>query len=142
MIAWWPFDDDYLGENRVGFVMGKTSNSKTANLLMTEVSGMNYGRFGRGVRFKKDQSDARMRINDGVDIGSSWTLSSWVRNILPPVNSGISTLYRGRYRQNNREFDRYLVLEVWTGFFIPWTATMVTPTTVLGALDFASIQSH
>ena len=85
LIAWWPFDEDPLGENVV--VMGKTSNSKTANLFDAEVS--NYGRFGRGVRFKKDQSDARMIINDGVDIGSSWTLSSWVRNILPPVNSGI-----------------------------------------------------
>ena len=64
LIAWWPFDEDPLGENVV--VMGKTSNSKTANLFDAEVS--NYGRFGRGVRFEKDQSDARMRINDGVDI--------------------------------------------------------------------------
>ena len=107
LIAWWPFDDDPLGANVL--VTGKSLNAETANLFDAEVT--NYGRFGKGIRFYKEQTDARMRINnDGVDIGASWTLSSWVKNILPPVNSGISTLYRGEDRQSNREYDRYLVI--------------------------------
>ena len=37
-----------------------------------------------------------MKINsNGVDLGGSWTLSAWVKNVIPPIYSGLSTLYRG-----------------------------------------------
>ena len=61
--------------------------------------------------FDKFNSKSRMRINsNGVDLGGSWTLSAWVKNVIPPVYSGLSTLYRGQDRQSNREYDRYLVV--------------------------------
>ena len=107
LIAWWPFDDDPIGPDVV--VTGKSPNERTANLFNAEIT--RYGRFGRGVYFDKQSTNARMRINDdGVDIGGAWTLSAWVKNILPPVSSGLSTLYRGEGRQSSRDYDRYLVI--------------------------------
>ena len=73
MIAWWPFDKDPLGEGVS--VAGMTTNTENAKLYNAEVT--THGRFGKGIRFQKDKSDARMLIHDGVDIESSWTLSSW-----------------------------------------------------------------
>ena len=49
--------------------------------------------------------------NNGVDITpNSWTLSAWAKDLLPPVSSGRSTLFRGQDKQSNRDWDRYLVI--------------------------------
>ncbi|MDG1138462.1 MAG: hypothetical protein P8N49_02955 [Opitutales bacterium] len=107
LLAWWPLDEDSIGSN---IITGKSLNERTADLYDAGVTA--YGKFGRGLLFDIEQTDARVRINDnGVDIGTAWTLSVWVKNILPPASSGFSTLFRGEDRQADADFDRYLVIK-------------------------------
>ena len=48
--------------------------------------------------------------NNGIDLGNSWTLAVWAKNLFPPRASGRSTLFRGQGKQSNREYDRYLTV--------------------------------
>ena len=49
--------------------------------------------------------------SNGIDIRpNSWTLSVWAKDLLPPLSSGRSTLFRGQGKQSNRDWDRYLVV--------------------------------
>ena len=91
LVAWWPFDTDILGENNA---VSKTGEEQVLTLFDAKVSS--YGRFGKGVRFRKDQSDARIRVeNNGINLGNNWTLTSWAKDLLPPNATGRSTLYQG-----------------------------------------------
>ena len=48
---------------------------------------------------------------NGIPLNESgWTLSLWCKNLLPPSQTGQSTLFRGQDKQNETEFDHYLVL--------------------------------
>ena len=106
LIAWWPFDDDKLES---GFAASKTASGLGASLYNSKISM--YGRFGKGVHFLKNKSNARIKIeNNGVDLGNSWTLSAWAKNVFPPSQTGKSTLFRGQGKQSNRDWDRYLTI--------------------------------
>ena len=106
LTAWWPFDTDSLNSSSV---ISKTAGSQVATLFDASVSSS--GRFGQGVRFRKDQSDARIRVeNNGINLGNVWTLTVWAKNLFPPNSSGRSTLYRGQDKQSNREYDRYFAV--------------------------------
>ena len=122
LLAWWPMDNDSLGSSTV---IGKSLNERTANLYDVEVTS--FGKFGRGLHFDREQTDARLRINDnGVDIESSWTLSAWIKNITPPAPSGLSTLFRGQDRQADLDFDRYLVIRGADGILHSYDGADVT----------------
>jgi hypothetical protein len=106
LLAWWPFDDDILYGNTA---LGKTLGRRAATLYDAEISP--YGRFGNGLYFPKNKLGARMRIeNNGVNLGTGWTLSAWAKNLLPPTSSGRSTLFRGQDKQSRRDWDRYLTI--------------------------------
>ena len=48
---------------------------------------------------------------NGISLNETgWTLSVWVKNLIPPKENAQSTLFRGQDRQNDFEFDHYLTL--------------------------------
>ena len=53
-----------------------------------------------------------MTIDDGntVSLGNNWTFSVWAKNLIPPVSSSRSTLFRGHHTQGGRDYDRFLVI--------------------------------
>ncbi|MEC9122513.1 MAG: LamG-like jellyroll fold domain-containing protein, partial [Verrucomicrobiota bacterium] len=107
LLAWWPFDTDSLGGTTV---TSQTPGADSATLFDAEVSP--YGRFGKGVRFDVEQTDARMRHDgNGVDVVSnSWSMAAWFKNLIPPASSGRTTLFRSQNRQSNRDWDRYVLI--------------------------------
>ena len=70
------------------------------------------GKFGQGLAFDKTSDDGRMKIEpNGISLNETgWTLSVWVKNLIPPKENAQSTLFRGQDRQNDFEFDHYLTL--------------------------------
>ena len=61
LIAWWPFDDDRIGDN---IVASKTGSGLGATLYNVDISS--YGRFGKGLHFQK--------INQMLELGSKITV--------------------------------------------------------------------
>ena len=122
LLAWWPFDSDPLYSSTV---ISQTPGADTASLYNAEVSP--YGRFGYGLRFDKDKTNARMRHdNNGVDITpNSWTLSAWAKDLLPPVSSGRSTLFRGKTSSPIAIGTAISLFGEATAFFTPMTERMV-----------------
>ena len=110
LIAWWPFDDDPIDFNDGALVTGKTGNVRTAKLYDGAVVS-SFGKFGRGLKYDRNDESSRMTIQDnGVNLGNNWTLTAWVKNLLPPRSNLRSTLYRGQGLQGGRDYDRYLVI--------------------------------
>ncbi len=106
LVAWWPFDTDAINSNQA---VSKTAGMQEATLYDASISS--FGRFGRGVRFRKDQPDARIRVeNNGITLGSAWTLTAWARNLFPPSAGGRSSLYRGQDKLSDNDYDRYFCI--------------------------------
>ena len=110
LVAWWPFDTDSLNATSV---VSQTAGGQTASLGTGFYNAYvsRFGRFGQGVRFRKDKTNARIRIdNNGINLGSAWTLAAWAKNLYPPSNGGRSTLFRGQDLLSGNDYDRYFVI--------------------------------
>ena len=105
--AWWSFDRDTPRSTQV---RSDDTNLWSATLYDAWVTAR--GKFGQGLAFDKSSGDGRMKVEpNGIPLSDNgWTLSLWGKNLLPPSQTGQSTLFRGQDKQNETESDHYLVL--------------------------------
>ena len=54
------------------------------NLYDDAVRFLHYGKFGKGLKFDRNNSRSRMTIDDGntVSLGNNWTFSVWAKNLI------------------------------------------------------------